>query len=71
MRGGGLTLPQGLACALLTCDPNDRMIQLKAGRIDAIGPGPSGVPQPNDTFVTAKRAFANAGFNQTDMIQAV
>lgn len=62
---------KGLTCALLTCDPNDRMIELRAGRIDAIGPGPLGVPQPNDTFVTAKATFANAGFNQTDMIQAV
>jgi Peroxidase len=47
------------------------MIQLKAGRIDATVPGPSGVPKPNDSFDIAKAAFANAGFSQTDMIQAV
>jgi hypothetical protein len=47
------------------------MIQLKAGRIDATTPRPSSVPQPNDSFDLAKAAFANAGFSQTDMIQAV
>jgi hypothetical protein len=47
------------------------MIQLKAGRVDAMGPGPLGVPKPNDSLATAKAAFANAGFNQKDMIQAV
>jgi hypothetical protein len=47
------------------------MIQLRVGRIDATVPGPLGAPKSNDTFTTAKAVFANAGFNQTEMIQAV
>jgi hypothetical protein len=47
------------------------MIQLKVGRIDATVAGPFGVPGPGDFFTSQKAAFANAGFNQTEMIQAV
>jgi hypothetical protein len=47
------------------------MIQLRAGRIDASGPGPSGVPTPSESFPQQLAAFANAGFSQTEMIQAV
>jgi len=47
------------------------MIQLRAGRIDAAGPGPSGVPRPQDSLAIATAAFAKAGFSQTEMIKAV
>ena len=47
------------------------MIKLRAGRIDATIAGPSGVPGPGDSVVSQKAAFANAGFSQTEMIQAV
>ena len=62
---------QGLADSFISCDENPRFITLRAGRVDANGPGPSGVPGPTDSFDFAKAAFANAGFNQSDMIQAV
>jgi hypothetical protein len=61
----------GLADSFIGCDPNPRFIQLKAGRVDAVGPGPSGVPGPADTLEFATNAFATAGFSQSDMIQAV
>jgi Peroxidase len=47
------------------------MIQLKVGRIDATEAGPFGVPGPSDSVATQAAAFANAGFSQTEMIQAV
>jgi hypothetical protein len=47
------------------------MIQLRAGRIDASGPGPFGVPGPSESFPQQLAAFTNAGFSQTEMIQAV
>jgi hypothetical protein len=47
------------------------MIKLRAGRIDATGPGPTGVPRPQDSLAIATAAFANAGFSKTEMIQAV
>lgn len=60
-----------MAEAVLSCDASSPMIKLRAGRIDAPGPGPSGVPGPADGLTSQKAAFAKAGFSQTDMIQAV
>lgn len=62
---------QGLADSFISCDPNPRFIKLRAGRVDAQGPGPTGVPGPADSLAFAATAFANAGFSQSDMIQAV
>ncbi|TVY15916.1 WSC domain-containing protein [Lachnellula arida] len=61
----------GLATSLLSCEPDARMIQLKVGRIDATVAGPTGVPRPEDSLEIATAAFAKAGLNQTEMIQAV
>lgn len=47
------------------------MMELRAGRIDATSGGPFGVPQPTDTLAFQKAAFAKAGMNRTEMIQAV
>ncbi|GAB1525679.1 hypothetical protein RhiTH_008842 [Rhizoctonia solani] len=45
---------------------------MRAGRIDATGPGPEGfVPEPKDNINKLLSKFANAGFNKTDMIQMV
>jgi hypothetical protein len=60
-----------LAEAVLSCDPNSPMIKLKAGRIDATKAGPFGVPGPSDPLASQQAAFANAGFNKAEMIQAV
>ncbi|KAG8713370.1 hypothetical protein FRC09_018806, partial [Ceratobasidium sp. 395] len=47
-------------------------LAMKAGRIDATGPGPEGrVPKPSDPAPTMIQKFANAGFNQQEMIQMV
>ncbi|KAF8750459.1 peroxidase family [Rhizoctonia solani] len=47
-------------------------IVMRAGRIDATGPGPEGfVPEPKDNINKLLSKFANAGFNKTDMIQMV
>lgn len=61
----------GLAEAVLSCDPNSPMIKLRAGRIDALEAGPTGVPGPTDGIVSQTAAFARAGFSKTEMIQAV
>lgn len=56
---------------MISCDPTQPLIKLRAGRVDATGPGPSGVPGPFDDLTFATNAFAAAGFNQTEMIQAM
>ena len=57
-------LPELLTYDIFTVD-------LRVGRVDATGPGPSGVPQPQDSLTSQTAAFGNAGFNATEMIQAV
>jgi len=41
----------------------------RGGRIDATGPGPSGVPAPDTDLPTTFQYFANAGFNKIDAIK--
>ena len=43
-------------------------IPLRGGRIDAVGPGPSGVPEPETDIKTTLAEFSAAGFNQADSI---
>jgi hypothetical protein len=43
-------------------------IPLRGGRIDAIGPGASGVPEPESDVKTTLGDFSGAGFNQEDAI---
>lgn len=47
------------------------MMALKIGRIDATAAGPTGVPGPEDGIISQRADFARAGFNNTEMIQAV
>jgi len=61
----------GVAETLLSCDHSSPMMELRVGRIDATSAGPPGVPQPLDSLVSQRAAFARAGMNQTEMIQAV
>ncbi|KAL9097276.1 MAG: hypothetical protein Q9165_000703 [Trypethelium subeluteriae] len=44
-------------------------IPYRGGRIDATGPGASGVPAPDTDLATTLSFFANAGFNQVDSIK--
>jgi hypothetical protein len=60
-----------MADVLLECPTNKNAFPFRVGRIDAAGPGPLGVPGPTDPFNVALAAFNNAGFTQTQMIQAV
>jgi hypothetical protein len=46
-------------------------LQVRAGRIDATGPGPSGVPEPTDATQKMVARFATAGFNVTEMVASV
>jgi hypothetical protein len=66
-----LTSHQGLVDALVSCDPTARSLPLRVGRIDATGPGPTGVPGPADSLSFAQVAFKNAGFSNVEMIQAM
>ncbi|ERF76415.1 hypothetical protein EPUS_06973 [Endocarpon pusillum Z07020] len=43
-------------------------IPLRGGRIDATGPGASGVPEPESDVKTTLTHFSGAGFNQKDAI---
>lgn len=44
-------------------------IPARGGRIDAIGPGPFGVPAPDTDLETTLQFFHNPGFNQVDSIK--
>ncbi|KAF7318058.1 Peroxidase [Mycena chlorophos] len=46
-------------------------IPFRAGRIDAEAAGPLGVPQPQQNLASHTAAFANMGFNVTEMITLV
>ncbi|KKY30334.1 putative wsc domain-containing protein [Diaporthe ampelina] len=43
----------------------------RAGRVDALGAGPAGVPEPGTPLETARARFAAAGFSEADMITLV
>ena len=43
-------------------------IPLRGGRVDAVGPGPSGVPEPETDIKTTLAEFSSAGFSQEDSI---
>ncbi len=53
------------------CSNGTILVPLRAGRIDATGPGPAGVPQPHEDLATHTETFARQGFNTTDMIALV
>jgi catalase (peroxidase I) len=56
----------GTVLAVASCDgPN---IPYRAGRVDATGPGPLGVPQPQEELATHTEQFRRAGFTQSEMI---
>ena len=43
-------------------------IPFRAGRLDATGSGPSGVPEPETDIKTTLKEFSGAGFSKTDSI---
>jgi hypothetical protein len=61
----------GAVVAVRACAPSQMTIPFRAGRIDAPGPGPTGVPEPQQSLNTHIGQFAKAGFNKTEMIALV
>ncbi len=57
--------------AIGACSNGTVIVPLRAGRVDATGPGPSGVPQPQDDLASHTASFARQGFNATEMIALV
>ena len=57
--------------AVGACSNGTMIIPLRAGRVDATGPGPSGVPQPQDSLVSHTASFARQGFSPSEMISLV
>lgn len=47
------------------------LIPFRAGRVDATGPGPAGVPQPHEDLATHTESFRKQGFNRSEMIELV
>jgi hypothetical protein len=47
------------------------IIPVKAGRVDAIAAGPTGVPLPTDSTNTLITKFESQGFNQSEMVALV
>lgn len=56
----------GVAMAIGAC--GGPQIPLRGGRVDATGPGPYGVPEPETDIKTTLADFSGAGFNQEDTI---
>ncbi|KAL7943661.1 heme peroxidase [Trichoderma barbatum] len=53
------------------CSNGDIILPYRAGRVDATGPGPSGVPEPQEDLATHTAKFVKQGFNTTEMIALV
>ncbi|TFK76256.1 heme peroxidase [Pluteus cervinus] len=59
----------GATFAVASC--GGPIIPYRSGRIDALGPGPSGVPQPHQDLPTHTDIFQRQGFNPSEMITLV
>ncbi|KAM0525616.1 hypothetical protein ACHAPE_000325 [Trichoderma viride] len=57
--------------AVGSCSNGKVIIPYRGGRVDAAGPGPSGVPQPQEDLASHTASFARQGFDVTEMIQLV
>jgi hypothetical protein len=53
------------------CSNGTVVIPFRAGRVDADGPGPKGVPKPEEDIESHTRSFARQGFNVSEMIALV
>ncbi|KAL6872280.1 heme peroxidase [Trichoderma longibrachiatum] len=53
------------------CSGGKVIVPLKGGRVDAAGPGPSGVPEPQQDLQTHTASFAKQGFDTSEMIALV
>jgi hypothetical protein len=64
-------LSLGAIAAVLSCTHGSVVIPFRGGRIDATGPGPAGVPQPQEDLDSHKTNFERQGFNTSEMIGLV
>jgi catalase (peroxidase I) len=53
------------------CSNGSIILPFRAGRVDATGPGPTGVPEPQQDIETHTQIFARQGFNASEMIALV
>ncbi|KAH8899160.1 heme peroxidase [Thozetella sp. PMI_491] len=61
----------GAQMAVASCSNGTILIPYRGGRVDVAGPGPSGVPTPDQGLDSHMAAFARQGFNVTEMIGLV
>lgn len=61
----------GAVIAVGSCSNGKVVIPFRGGRVDAVGPGPSGVPQPQEDLATHTASFAKQGFDVSEMISLV
>ncbi|KAH8900717.1 heme peroxidase [Thozetella sp. PMI_491] len=61
----------GALQAVASCSNGSIIVPFRAGRIDANGAGPTGVPEPQEDLATHTSKFSRQGFNTTEMIGLV
>ncbi|KAH8891177.1 heme peroxidase [Thozetella sp. PMI_491] len=61
----------GTTMAVGSCSNGTVLLPYRAGRIDALAPGPSGVPQPHEDLASHTASFARQGFNASEMAALV
>ncbi|KAH8885377.1 heme peroxidase [Thozetella sp. PMI_491] len=61
----------GAILAVGACSNGTIRIPMRPGRVDASGPGPSGVPQPHEDLASHTASFKRQGFNTQEMIALV
>ncbi|UKZ50471.1 hypothetical protein TrVGV298_004734 [Trichoderma virens] len=57
--------------AVGACSNGKVIVPFRGGRVDAVGPGPSGVPEPQQDLPTHTLSFAKQGFDTSEMIALV
>ncbi|KAL7940295.1 heme peroxidase [Trichoderma barbatum] len=57
--------------AVGACSDGKVIVPFRGGRVDATGPGPSGVPEPQQDLPTHTMSFAKQGFDTSEMIALV
>ncbi|KAK4081296.1 CAZyme family AA2 [Trichoderma aggressivum f. europaeum] len=61
----------GAVMAVGACSDGRVIVPFRGGRVDAAGPGPSGVPEPQQDLPTHTLSFAKQGFDTSEMIALV
>ncbi|KAH8894419.1 heme peroxidase [Thozetella sp. PMI_491] len=61
----------GAILAVGACSNGTIRIPMRPGRVDASGPGPSGVPQPQEDLASHIASFKRQGFDTQEMIALV